>query len=297
MEEIRLDDHQPFDLELTLRCGQTFRWSKIGDWWYGTVGDKVLKIRQAYGKLEFENASRKMVEEYFGLKDDLQEILRQIAKDQHMQRVVRTVKGLRILRQNPWECLVSYICATYKSIPAISRMLHCLCKKFGEKIFFDGYVFYTFPEAESLAKAGLADLAECGLGYRAKYVLETAKKVYSGELQVESLRFKGFEEARRELLILKGVGLKVADCVLLFSLEKLEAFPVDVWVKRALIRHYASHLDGNFIRKVASKRSLSIREYELLSSFGRNYFGKFAGYAQEYLYHFERQNFKLNLLP
>ncbi len=297
MEEIKLDDYQPFDLESTLCCGQTFRWSKIGEWWYGTVGESVFKIRQAYGKLEFENASRKMVEEYFGLKDDLQEILRQIAKDQHMQKVVRTVKGLRILRQNPWECLISYICATYKNIPAISRMLHCLCKKFGDKVFFDGYAFYTFPEAESLAKAGLADLAECGLGYRAKYVLEAAKKVYSGELNVENLRVKGFEEARKELVSLKGVGLKAADCVLLFSLEKLEAFPVDVWVKRALIRHYASHFDGNFLRRIVSKSSLTIREYELLSSFGRNYFGKFAGYAQEYLYHFERQNFKSNPLP
>ncbi|MEM0357921.1 MAG: DNA glycosylase [Candidatus Bathyarchaeia archaeon] len=288
MEKIVLASDQPFDLDLTLCCGQAFRWEKNGEWWYGIVADKPFKVRQGDSVLEFENANPEFVEKYFGLKDDLPLILRQISKDKHMEEVVKALKGLRILRQDPWECLVSYICATYKNIPAIKRMLFNLSKKLGEKTTFNGHVFYTFPTPQSLAKASLQELASCGLGYRAKYVMETAKRVVNGEFDIEELKVEPFEKARKKLLALPGVGPKVADCVLLFSLEKLEAFPVDVWMKRIITKYYASHFDETFVRRVSFKKSLTKAEYEKLSLFGRNYFGRFAGYAQEYLFHFER---------
>jgi len=290
MEKMVLQPSQPFNLDSTLCCGQAFRWEKIGEWWYGVVADQPFKVRQNGNILEFENISTSFVEKYFGLKDDLPLILKQIAKDKHMEEAVNALKGLRILRQNPWECLISYICATYKNIPAIKRMLFNLSRKFGEEAVFDNRVFYTFPEPQKLAKASLQELASCGLGYRAKYVAETAKKVASGEFDIEELYTKPFEEARKKLLALPGVGPKVADCVLLFSLEKLEAFPVDVWMKRIIIKHYAIHFEGEFVRRISNKKSLTIADYEKLSFFGRGYFGKFAGYAQEYLFHFERLN-------
>ncbi|MEM2281616.1 MAG: DNA glycosylase [Candidatus Bathyarchaeia archaeon] len=288
MDRIVLAPNQPFDLGLTLCCGQAFRWEKRGEWWYGIVADKPFKVRQKGNTLEFENISPDFVEKYFGLRDDLPSILKQIAKDRHVEEAVKALAGLRILRQDPWECLISYICATYKNIPAIKRMLFNLSKKFGEKTVFDNLVFYAFPTPQRLARASLQELAGCGLGYRAKYVVETAKKVANGNFNFEGLKAISFEKARKALLTLSGVGPKVTDCVLLFSLEKLEAFPVDVWVKRVLMKYYANHFGDEFFRKISLKKSLSKAEYERLSFFGRSYFGKYAGYAQEYLFHYER---------
>ncbi|MEM2103804.1 MAG: DNA glycosylase [Candidatus Bathyarchaeia archaeon] len=279
---------QPFSLDLTLCCGQAFRWEKIGDFWHGIVKNKPLKMKQKGNILEFKNASRDFVESYFRLEDDLPSILTEIMRDQHIENAVKTLKGLRILRQDPWECLISYICATYKNIPAIKRMLYNLSMKFGEKKTLDGCAFHTFPSAERLAHASLKQLAECGLGYRAKYVSETAKKVANGEFQIENLKTESYEKAREKLLTLPGVGLKAADCIMLFSLEKLQAFPVDVWVKRIIIKYYADHFEKDFVKKISFKKSLTKTDYERLSLFGRKYFGTYAGYAQEYLFHFER---------
>jgi len=124
----------PFNLDVTLCCGQVFRWDKKGDWWYGVVGGKVFKIRQINAELEFANADEKFVENYFGLDNDLQKIRVKIGKDEHIRKAIRELWGLRVVRQDPWECLISYICATYKSIPAIKNMLLKLSKKFGKKI-------------------------------------------------------------------------------------------------------------------------------------------------------------------
>jgi N-glycosylase/DNA lyase len=286
--EIELNDLCPLNLDFTLCCGQTFKWNKQGEWWYGVVRENAFKIRQIGNYLEFENAEMDFVKSYFGLYDDLPKILSQISKDKHIKRAVETFKGLRILRQDPWECLISYICATYKNISAIKQMLSNLSKKFGDKINFDGYDFYTFPTPERLAKATAEELVKCGLGYRAKYVSETAKMVYENGFEFEGLRKIAYEKAKEELLNFLGVGLKVTDCVLLFSLGKLEAFPVDVWIKRVILRYYASHFPNEFIRKISSKKSLTNSEYERLNLFGRRYFGEYAGYAQEYLYHYER---------
>jgi N-glycosylase/DNA lyase len=278
----------PFNLDLTLCCGQVFRWSKQDEWWYGVVEGKVLKIRQIGEALEFENGDVEFVKAYFGLNDDLPQILSRITKDEHVKRAVEMFNGLRIIHQNPWECLISYICATYKNISAIKQMLFNLSKKFGEEIHFEGQKFYTFPTAERLAKATTQELANCGLGYRVNYVSETAKMAYESHFDFEGLRNVNYEEARKELLKFKGVGLKVADCVLLFSLGKFEAFPVDVWIKRVILKYYADHFPKEFVRKISGKRGLNNAEYEKLNLFGRKYFGEYAGYAQEYLYHYER---------
>ena len=278
----------PFNLNITLCCGQVFRWEKKGDWWYGVVGGKVFKIRQINAELEFANADEKFVENYFGLDDNLQEIGAKIGRDEHVRKALREFWGLRVVRQDPWECLISYICATYKSITAIKNMLLKLSKKFGKKILLDGCDFYTFPTPEKLAKTTESDLMECGLGYRAKYVLATSKRILENDFSLERLKKMPYQQAKKELINFPGVGLKVADCILLFSLARDEAFPVDVWVKRAILKHYAAHFPNSFIEKISNQESFSDAGYEKLNEFGRKYFGEYAGYAQEYLYHYER---------
>ena len=282
----------PFSLEHTLDCGQLFRWQKLGDWWYGVVADRVVKIKQNNEGLLFhffpETTNHGFIENYLRVDDDLPLIFSQISKDDYMKRAINLFCGLRISRQEPWECLISYICATFKSIPAIKKMIYNISKYFGKKLTFDGYDFYTFPKPNELAQISPKDLRSCGLGFRTERVLETAKIVDNKKLSLEALKRLEYHEAKRELLGLPGVGHKVADCVLLFSLEKLEAFPIDVWMKRAATNLYVCHFDTSFIKRVANKGSITSKEYETISSFGREYFGNYAGYAQEYLFHFLR---------
>jgi N-glycosylase/DNA lyase len=286
--EITLEPLNPFNLDVTLCCGQAFRWFKRGGWWYGIVGEKAFKIRQNCGRLEFENVDENFAKNYFGLNDNLPMIYRKICKDEHMENAIKTSKGLRIIRQEPWECLISYICATYKNIPAIMRMLEALSRKFGEEVRFDRMKFYTFPTRERIAKASVKELLECGIGYRAKYVHETAKIMCENDFDFKQLKEVSYERAKSELLRFPGVGCKVADCVLLFALEKFEAFPVDVWMRRAILKFYAQHFPIDFVAKLSSKSSLTSSEYNALNLFGRTYFGDYAGYAQEYLYHYVR---------
>lgn len=288
--KIKLSSKRPFNLDFTLCCGQTFRWDKHGDWWYGVVGQEAFKIRQECGALEFEGVNERFVWNYFRLQDDLPRILSDINKDENVQVAIGEFRGLRILRQEPWECLISYICATYKSIAAIRSMLANLSRRFGEEIHLENQSFLGFPKPERLAKTELQELAACGLGYRAKYVLKTANLICDGTLDLEGLKKRSYAKAKRELMNLPGVGPKVADCVLLFSLEELEAFPVDVWIKRTVLEYYGQHFSSEFVKKISTQGSLSTSAYERLSSFGREYFGKYAGYAQEYLYHYERMH-------
>jgi len=291
--EICLDQSaSPFDLERTLRCGQVFRWKKSDAWWYGVVGKKVIKARQIGDTLEFQvfppSENTEFIANYFRLDDDLPLILSNIEKDQHIRKAILHSRGLRLIRQKPWECLISYVCATCKNIPAIENMIHNLAKKFGEKIRADHHNFYTFPQPHDLAEASLQELKECKLGYRAQYVLNTSRTICKNEFNLEALRTMDYENAKPELLQLPGVGQKVADCVLLFSLDKLEAFPVDVWIKRIILQSYSKHFEKPFIDKILKRTSLAPHEYRKINSFGREYFGELAGYAQEYLFQYKR---------
>ncbi|MCW4011346.1 MAG: hypothetical protein NWF05_12145 [Candidatus Bathyarchaeota archaeon] len=278
----------PFWLEVTLCCGQVFRWDKLGEWWYGVAGNRVFKVRQVSGRLEYANVDAAFVEHYFSLDEDLQEIRMSLNKDPHIGKAIKQFWGLRLIRQDPWECLISYICATYKSIAAIKHMLNNMAEKFGEKTALDGFEFYTFPSCQTLAAASEAALASCGLGYRAKYVLETSKRICNEDYDLESLRKLPYADAKKVLMSFSGVGAKVADCVLLFSLGKTEAFPVDIWVKRVLLNHYADKLPKETVQRLSSSDSLSSGDYKRLNEFGVEYFGEYAGWAQEYLYHLER---------
>jgi len=282
----------PFNLDHTLGCGQVFRWEKLGDWWYGVVTGKVVKMEQRGDKLLFQGFPKgidaEFVRGYFRLDDDLPIILSEINRDEHIGKAIRTFHGLRIIRQDPWECLISYMCATNASIPAIKNMILNLSKRFGGKISFNNHDFYTFPKPAALAEASLEELKKCKLGFRAERVLEVSKRVNCGDFVLDPSRKMSYEEAKNELLSLPGVGHKVADCILLFSMDKLEAFPVDVWMRRIVLGLYSRHFNPAFVEKTLRKKSLTPREYKEISSFGRKHFGRYAGYAQEYLFHFKR---------
>lgn len=289
--QLELNLHsEPFNLDATLLCGQLFRWRKLGSWWYGVVDERVFRINQVDSTLNFEGVHTSFVCDYFRLGDDLPNIISRIRRDAFIARAIHACEGLRIVRQPVWECLISYICATYKGIPAIRDMILRLSERFGNQLTFDDRVFHTFPEPGRLVNATLDELRKCGLGFRAKRVLEASRMVVDGEVDIETLREVDYGSAKRELLRFPGVGNKAADCILLFSLEKLEAFPVDVWIKRAIQTQYANHFNTTFIHKISAKNSLSNREYHSVGAFARNYFGEYAGYAQEYLFHFVRKN-------
>jgi len=291
--QIHLDlARTPFNLDHTLFCGQTFRWEKRANGWIGVVNQTAVKIRQKNGTIAFKasskNISADFLWQYLRLDDDLLGVYSQIEKDKYVSEAITKLRGLRIIRQEPWECLISYICATNKNIPAIKLMISNLCRQFGYAIKFQGEDFYTFPSAESLAKAHLTELRLCKLGYRAERVLKTAKLVCNSQFDLEALKGMPYERAKKELLTLPGVGPKVADCILLFSLGKLEAFPIDVWMRRLILEYYLQHFEPKFVKKMKTKKGLSPREYEIIYTFGRKYFGDYLGYAQEYLYHYRR---------
>lgn len=287
MPKLKIDKNS-FNLDATLNCGQLFRWKKLGDWWYGIVDSEAFKVRQNNKDIEFEGVNTDHIKNYFRLDDNLTEIAEKINKDTLTQNALQMFPGLRIVRQSPWECLISFICSTIKNIPAIKDMIVKLSTKFGEEIYFQGFTFYTFPNPSALANATLKELRECRLGFRAKRVLDTAKIIHQHKTNFESLKKLNYIQSKKALMEFPGVGNKVADCVLLFSLDQLKAFPIDVWMKRVIRKYYSSYFDKRFIEALSKGHSITSKEYNSMGSFAHDYFGEYAGYAQEYLFHYIR---------
>jgi len=265
----------PFSLEHALDCGQAFRWRRDGGHYRGVVGGRLIVLGKKEGALEYEMsppADGSLVSSYFRLDDDYAHIVSAISRDGNVKGAVDAYPGLRLLRQEPWECLTSYICSAWSNVERIKGTIDALCRAFGDRIECVEEA-YAFPSPEALASASIPALMECGLGYRAKYVKGTAEAVESGRVDLESLKCADYGEAKKELLSLPGVGEKVADCTLLFSLDRLEAFPVDVWVRRVMQQLYFGGRDVKDagIKQFAAKR-----------------FGAYAGYAQQFLYHYAR---------
>ncbi len=219
----------------------------------------------------------------FRLDDQISAILSEISKDPLVSFLVKRYSGLRLIRQEPEQCIFSFVCATNTNIPMIRRMLFNLTKKLGQAVDVDGMTFFAFPSALKISKCSASDLRSCGLGYRVKAVKAVANHIVNGSLDFDQLKKSSYEEAKRHLLEVYGIGNKIADCVLLFSLEKLNAFPIDVWIARAMAANYP-WLGGS-----ESAAKLSERQYAVLSQEVRNYFGRYAGYAQQYLYYHTRQ--------
>jgi N-glycosylase/DNA lyase len=282
--QIKLDlETTPFNIDFTLRCGQVFRWRKENNIWYGVINNTCVKMTQRQNILTyslFPDTESTLIHRYLRFDDNLPTITKSINKDAVIRKTLTQLEGLRLVRQDPWECLISFICATFANIPRTRRMVHNLCRTFGQPVAGNGYTEYLFPSPQKLAYASINQLIACNLGYRAKYVKAAATRILEGAVCLPHLRSMPYLEAKQELLRIEGIGHKVADCVLLFSLEHLKAFPVDRWLQRILITKYPQHLSN----KALIRKALTPQVYKELSSFGQSYFGNYAGYAQEYLY-------------
>ena len=277
MPKISLSADILFSLDQTLGCGQVFRWERTADgWWYGVVGDRVIKIRQDESNLVFEGAKTAFIRHYFSLDLDLEQIIKAIDKDPFIHTAISSCTGLRLVRQQTWECTISYICSTNSNIPTIRRRIASIAEQFGKAIEFEEKTYYTFPDPSSISCNGLDGLTECRLGYRQPYVFRTSCSITVEKQWEETIRRLPYEDARKELMKLHGVGPKAADCILLFSFQKYEAFPVDVWIRRIMQQNYIKTLD--------LEAGLTNRDYDTIRQFAREHFGKYCGYAQEYLY-------------
>jgi len=277
MPTINLSTDQQFSLDRTLGCGQVFRWDRTDDgWWYGVVDRRVIRIRQEGMQIIFHGAPGSFIKKYFSLDVDILPILASIDQDPFIHTAIIKSDGLRLIRQPKWECLISYICSTNSNIPTIRRRIASIAERFGKTIEFEDKTYFAFPEPSSISCRGFEDLTECRLGYRQPYVFDTSCSVTDEKCWEETIDRLPFEDARKELMKMKGVGPKAADCILLFAFQKYESFPVDVWIRRIMREHYLPDLPEN--------APLTTREYDTIRSFARNHFGNYCGFAQEYLY-------------
>ena len=278
---------QPFDLKLSLTMGQAFRWQEKEGWYSGVVGGVFIKIRQTRdGKVEFrssqpEESTADLLRSYFRLDDDIEAIYAEICRDRKVAELVKLYPGLRILRQEPWECLVAYLCSANNNIRRIGQIVEEMSKKFGDSVSLDGETRRSFPTPAKLDKAGESELERLALGLRQRHIgiYQAAQKVTQGSLNLDDLRGKDYAPAKKELMNLYGVGPKIADCVLLFSLDKLEAFPIDTWISRALVEWLFPDLKPPEGRKLRDSDLRKLRER------ARQHFGRYRGYANQYLFH------------
>jgi N-glycosylase/DNA lyase len=310
-----------YDLAATLDSGQAFRWQPRSSSWTGVIGRRPVRLTSLRDAIRAETAGPaadwQWLRDYLQTEVDLAAVLKTFPDDTPMRAAVTACRGLRVLRQDPWECLASFILSSTKQIVQIRQIIAVLCERFGDPIarpaitwerrrpagpqyhdepvcspagrrrsqdgakgashLDEEHLFHSFPTAERLAAATEPELRACKMGFRAPHLLAAARQIADGKLDLERLRHLPQAEAREELMKLRGVGHKIADCVLLFAYGFDGAFPVDVWIERALRELYFPR------RRVSAKR---------LQHFAATHFGPHAGYAQQYLFHYMRTKMK-----
>lgn len=267
-----------FDLEQTLECGQCFHFVKLGDEEYGlTAYGKLLHIKQTGDELIFYNTSgedfEKIWRKYFDLDRDYSSIKdKLLEKDNKLKDAIERMDGVRILNQDFFETLISFIISQNKQIPHIKKIVADISEKYGKYAGnINGVDFYTFPSVGELKKATVEDLLELKTGFRAPYIADAVDKVNDNIIKEDCLRELNVDDCCEELCRIKGVGNKVANCVMLFSLGKREAFPVDVWIKRIMENLYFDSQD-------TSK--------DVIAELAKEKFGDLGGYAQQYLFYY-----------
>ena len=284
--------------EITVNSGQMFLWENYKNSWYGVYKSHILKFsldhknsgKGTYDHLYFDSLPEldNWQELVFRLDDDINYISSCLTNDNMISQLFKKYSGLWLMRQDPFQCMISFACSSNTNIPMIRRMLKNLCRKFGIKREIDEKKFFTFPTTKSLAKASINELCSCGIGYRAKTIKSLTEKIIIGTLNIEELSRCKYDEAKEKLLGIYGIGNKLADCILLFSLEKTEAFPIDVWIARSIYSYYRALLNQESFKLDFKSTKLSPNKYNLLSKIMRQHFGKYAGYAQQYLYYHMR---------
>lgn len=262
---VKIEGVSDLDLAQTLDCGQSFRWAECDGGFRGIAFGREVTMRLDSDVLSIDNCNEEEFEKiwrpYLDLDLDYGAVRRSIsALHPVLDEAARYAPGIRILRQEPWEALCTFIISQNNNIKRIKGIVSRLCENFGEPVGSG----YGFPTAERLAALEPDDLAEIRAGFRNKYIIDGARKVASGEVDLEKCRTLPYDEARAELMKIKGVGVKVADCALLFGLHRVEAFPVDVWMKRAMERLFPDMTPDDF--------------------------GEYAGIAQQYIFHYSRMH-------
>jgi len=281
---IRLETSRTFavgeyDLAATFSSGQAFRWEWQAPHWIGVIGSRRVRLSQSPGSITAETAQPvgdwAWLTHYLQLHIDLNEVIGAFPNDAPMRTAVAACRGLRLLRQDPWECLASFILSSTKQIVQIRQIIAFLCARFGEPLpVTPGWPpAFAFPSAARLACGTEAELRACKTGFRAPYLRETAGLIASGRFDLAAVQRLPLELARKTLMCLPGVGSKIADCVLLFAYGFDSAFPVDVWVDKALRQLYFPQ------RRIKPRH---------LHHFAVRHFGSRAGYAQQYLFHYMR---------
>ncbi len=283
---MQFSTEQPFNLSVSLESGQSHRWIKEDEWYSSIIGNTYIKIRQDLdGSIHFisnikdEAFNIELLNRYFRIDDNISNIYREISDDERVSQMVSLYPGLRLLRLDPWECLIAFICSANSNLSRIHQVMENMANHFGEPSRLADTVRNSFPRPQQLVEAGEIGLRRLGLGFRAPYVVQATRRVLEGTLDLELLIKLPYEEAKASLMECKGIGPKIADCVLVFSLEKLEAFPIDVWVRRALGEWYFPN------QKIPPDKDLLEWAHE--------YFGPYAGYAQQYHFHGRRSEKKL----
>ena len=279
-----------FELKDIFECGQCFRWNREDNGSYTGVTSKcVINVEKVKSKIVFEAKPfskmsdadiKKHIAYYFDLDRDYSKLRKKIASvDDNLKVATKYGKGIRILNQELWETIISFIISANNNIPRIKGIIERMSEKYGKKMVFDGKTYYSFPTPKELSKASVEDLRKLGLGFRDKRIYETTKLIASGEADLKKLFKLSTVDARDELLDLQGVGPKVADCILLFSdLKRFDVFPIDVWVRRVMNELYIHNKDENKVSK---------KEIEKIAN---EKFGDYKGLAQQYLFYWKREN-------
>ena len=278
-----IENQESFELKDIFECGQCFRWNENEDGTYtGVINKGVLTVEKQDKKIIFtgvlDGDIEKIVRFYFDLDRNYEEIKAQLSNiDKYLKTSVEYGKGIRILNQDLWETIISFIISANNNIPRIKGIIERISEKYGTEIEWNGKKYYTFPTPEQLSQATVEDLRTLGTGFRDVRIYETTRKVLRGEVNLNEIVKKDTITARDELLTLSGVGPKVADCILLFStLKRFDVFPIDVWVRRVINELYIKNEDEN---KVSKKEIMKIAEQK---------FGAIQGLAQQYLFYWKR---------
>ena len=284
-QEYKIENINSFELADIFDCGQCFRWNKQEDGSYtGVFKNNVMNVQKSGDTVTFKGICdgniEEIVRDYFDLDRDYDEIKEQLSKiDENVKTSIEYGKGIRILNQDLWEMIISYIISANNNIPRIKGIIERLSQAYGKEIDWNGEKYYSFPTARELKDVTVEDFRKLGTGFRDIRLYETTHMILDGKVNLVQLQNNpNTLEVREQLLSLSGVGPKVADCILLFStLKRFEVFPIDVWVRRVMNELYIKNPDENKVNK---------KEIEKLA---KEKFGNLAGIAQQYLFYWKRE--------
>lgn len=279
-----LENYQSFEPKHIFECGQCFRWNKEEDNSYtGVFGENVLNVKKEENKIIFKGICKeniiKICTEYFDLDTNYTKIKDKLSNvDEYLRKSIEYGEGIRILNQDLWETIISFIISANNNIPRIKGIIERLAKTYGTEIIWNDKRYYTFPTIEQLSKATVDDLRNLGLGFRDKRVYDTTKMFINNEISLEELEgIKDINKLRERLLELPGIGPKVADCIMLFGMKKFEVFPIDVWVRRVMNELYIKNIDENKVDK------------KYIEKIAKEKYSDLAGIAQQYLFYWKRE--------